>query len=67
MAELKLKQIIDRLNEEFTSDTRKLVFWYDDKGEFVEDIQSIELVNAKVHFWNRITSFIQSTFLKEKI
>lgn len=67
MAELNLKQIIDRLNEEFTSDTRKLVFWYDDKGEFVEDIQSIELVNAKVHFWNRITSFIQSTFLKEKI
>lgn len=31
MAELNLKQIIDRLNAEFTGDTRKLVFWYDDK------------------------------------
>ena len=27
MAELNLKQIIDRLNEAFTGDTRKLVFW----------------------------------------
>jgi len=26
MAELNLKQIIDRLNEEFIGDTRKLVF-----------------------------------------
>ena len=35
MAELNLKQIIDRLNAEFTGETRKLVFWYDDKAEFV--------------------------------
>ena len=34
MAELNLKQIIDRLNAEFTGETRKLVFWYDDKAEF---------------------------------
>ncbi len=30
MAELNLKQILDRLNTEFTGETRKLVFWYDD-------------------------------------
>ena len=39
MAELNLKQIEDKLNSEFTGDTRKLVFWYDDKGEFIEDIE----------------------------
>ena len=50
MAELNLKQIIDRLNEEFMGDTRKLIFWYDDKAEFAEDIQGIELINAKVYF-----------------
>lgn len=33
MAELNLKQIIDRLNEEFIVDTGKLVFWYEDKGK----------------------------------
>lgn len=37
MAELNLKQIIERLNAEFTEDTRKLVFRYDDKAEFAED------------------------------
>ena len=36
MAELNLKQIIDRLNKEFIGDTRKLVFWYEDKGIFAD-------------------------------
>ena len=67
MSELNLKQIIDRLNEEFMGDTRKLVFWYDDKGEFAEDVQSIELANAKVYFWKLIISSIRNTFLREKI
>ena len=49
MAELNLKQIVDKLNTEFTGDTRKLVFWYDEKGEFAEDIDGIELANAKVY------------------
>ena len=43
MAELNLKQIIDRLNAEFTGETRKLVFWYDDKAEFAEDMETVEL------------------------
>lgn len=67
MSELNLKQIIDRLNEEFMGDTRKLVFWYGDKGEFAEDVQSIELANAKVYFWKLIISSIQNAFLREKI
>ena len=37
------------MNAEFTGDTRKLVFWYDDNGEFVEDMQNVELNNAKVY------------------
>lgn len=66
MAELNLKQIIDRLNEEFTSDTRKLVFWYDDKGEFAEDVQSIELANAKVYFFEQDNQFYTKYFLERK-
>ena len=50
MAELNLKQIEDKLNSEFTGDSRKLVFWYDDKGEFVEDIKNLELENAKIYY-----------------
>ena len=43
MAEMNIKQIIDRLNAEFTGDTRTLGFWYDDNGDFVEDMQNVEL------------------------
>ena len=48
MAELNLKQITDKLNEEFTSEERRLIFWYDDNAEFSEEIDNIELINAKV-------------------
>jgi len=49
MAELNLQQITVKLNDEFTGDTRKLVFWYDDKGDFAEDIDTLELNNAKLY------------------
>ena len=41
MAELNLKQITDKLNSEFASDVRKLVFWYDANAEFQEDIEGL--------------------------
>ena len=49
MAELNLKQIADKLNEVFSGDTRQLIFWYDENGEFVEDIDTLTLDNAKVY------------------
>ena len=66
MAQLNLKQIIDRLNEEFTGDDRKLVFWYDDKGEFEEDMQTVELDNAKVYFLQKDSQFYTKYFLERK-
>lgn len=49
MAELNLKQIEDKLNSEFEGDGRKIVFWYDDKGEFIDEIETLNLENAKIH------------------
>lgn len=66
MAELNLKQIIDRLNTEFTGDTRKLVFWYDDKAEFAEDIESVELENAKVYQLKPDNTFVTKRFLERE-
>lgn len=43
MSELNLKQIIDCLNEEFIGDTRKLVFWYDDKVNYYKDKYLIDI------------------------
>ena len=64
MAELNLKQIIDRLNIEFIGDTRKLVFWYDDNGEFAEDMKDIELENARVYYLEQDNQFYTKYFLE---
>ncbi len=66
MAELNLKQIIDKLNTEFTGETRKLVFWYDDKADFEEDMDSVELDNAKVYKLTKDNQFYTKYFLERK-
>ncbi len=66
MAELNLKQIIDRLNTEFTGETRKLVFWYDDKAEFEEDMDSVVLDNAKVYKLEKDNQFYTKYFLERE-
>lgn len=64
MPELNLKQITDKLNSEFVGDVRKLVFWYDANAEFQEDIDSIELENAKVLHLERDNQFYIKYFLE---
>ncbi|MGI6752586.1 MAG: BREX-1 system phosphatase PglZ type A [Anaerovoracaceae bacterium] len=64
MAELSLKQITDKLNQEFSGDTRKLVFWYDDKADFIEDINTIELLNAKIIHLEKDNQFYIKHFLE---
>ncbi|MCI8327492.1 MAG: BREX-1 system phosphatase PglZ type A, partial [Lachnospiraceae bacterium] len=66
MAELNLKQITDKLNTEFTGDTRKLVFWYDEKGEFAEDVDKLELTNAKVYKLEEGNQFYTKYFLEKE-
>lgn len=66
MAELNLKQIEDKLNSEFTGDGRKLVFWYDNNGEFVDDIENLVLVNAKIHYLTLTNSFKTKMLLERQ-
>ena len=65
MAELNLKQIVDKLNAEFSDDTRKLVFWYDEKGEFAEDVDGMELANATVYRLEQGNQFYTKYFLEK--
>jgi uncharacterized protein (TIGR02687 family) len=57
MAELNLKQITDKLNDELSGETRKLIFWYDDNAEFIEDIDALELNNAQVYHLEKDNQF----------
>ena len=70
MSELNLKQIIDRLNEEFMGDTRKLVFWYGDKGEFAEDVKDKHLEDtllySKRFFTDRVSLLSLDLGIDEK-
>ena len=66
MAELNLKQIVDKLNTEFIGEHRKLVFWYDDKGDFAEDIDGVELTNAKVYKLTKDNQFYTKYFLENE-
>ena len=61
-----MKQILNRLNAEFTGETRKLVFWYDDKAEFEEDMDSVELENAKVYKLEKDNQFYTKYFLEKE-
>lgn len=64
MAELNLKQITDKLNTEFTGDVRMLVFWYDTNAEFAEDVDTLELMNAKVLHLEPDNQFYTKYFLE---
>jgi uncharacterized protein (TIGR02687 family) len=64
MPELNLKQITDKLNAEFAGDTRKLVFWYDEKAEFADDIDTLELVGAKLYHLEPDNQFYTKYFLE---
>ena len=66
MAELSFKQITDKLNEEFAGENRKLIFWYDAAGEFSEDIDTLELVNASVYHLQQDNQFETKYFLERK-
>lgn len=66
MAELNLKQIADKLNEEFTGENRKLVFWYDDKAEFADEIDGLELTNAAVYKLTPGNQFYTKYFLEKE-
>lgn len=64
MAELNLKQITDKLNAEFTGEVRHLVFWYDADAEFAQDVDELELMNAKVLHLQKDNQFFTKHFLE---
>ena len=64
MAGMNLKQIIDKLNDEFKGDNRKLVFWYDKNAEFQDDIDTMEFENAKILRLKKDNQFYVKHFLE---
>jgi len=61
---MNLKQIEERLNKEFSGEGRRLVFWFDGEGEFVSDMDSLALENAKVYKLAENDQFYTKYFLE---
>ena len=60
-----LKQIAQSLNEIFCKPGgRKLIFWYDAGAEFVDDVDTIELSNAKIHKLEKDNQFYTKYLLE---
>lgn len=66
MAELNLKQIEDKLNNEFDEESRILIFWYDEKQEFVDDVGNLNLENVKIHYLTPTNLFKTKVLLERK-
>lgn len=61
---MNLQTITERLNDKFKSNERKLVFWYDDNGEFAEEIDTLPLTGAKLHKLTGDNVFYTKYFLE---
>lgn len=62
-----LKQIAQNLNEIFSKPGgRKLIFWYDAEAEFVDDVDAIQLSNAKIYRLEKDNQFYTKYFLECK-
>ncbi len=44
-----LPNIQEQLNTEFSKDETRIIFWFDDKGDYAAEIEEIILDNAKLH------------------
>lgn len=66
MAELNLKQIEEKLNMEFAGVGRRLVFWYDDKADFVEEVDKLQLENAKLLKLTPVNQFRTKVLLERE-
>lgn len=61
-----IQKITQQLNSEFTSDKRKLVFWYDENKEFIDEINNLIFDNAKILVING-NDYFKTKYLLEVI
>lgn len=44
-----LQNIQEQLNAEFSKQGTRLIFWFDDKGDYADEVSDLELVGASLH------------------
>ena len=60
-----LQNIQDQLNAEFSKLDTRIIFWFDDKGEYEDEVSEIQLDNAKLHILDGTNWFYSKWLLNE--
>ena len=62
---MNLQNIQDQLNTEFSKSDTRTIFWFDDKGEYEDEVSEIQLDNAKLHILDEMNWFYSKWLLNE--
>lgn len=60
-----LQNIEEQLNTEFAKSDTRIVFWFDDKGEYEDEVTELQLENAKLHILDGSNWFYSKWLLNE--
>ena len=60
-----LQNIQDQLNTEFSKSDTRIIFWFDDKGEYEDEVSELQLNNAKLHILDGTNWFYSKWLLNE--
>ena len=60
-----LRNIQDQLNTEFSKEDTWIIFWFDDKGEYEDEVSELQLDNAKLHILDGTNWFYSKWLLNE--
>lgn len=60
-----LQNIQDQLNTEFSKSDIRIIFWFDDKGEYEGEVTELQLYNAKLHILDGTNWFYSKWLLNE--
>lgn len=57
-----LQNIQEQLNTEFAKSETRIIFWFDDKGEYVDEVSELQLGDVKLHILDG-TNWLYSKYL----
>ena len=60
-----LQNIQDQLNTEFAKSSTRIIFWFDDKGEYEDEVSELQLDNVKLHILDGTNWFYSKWLLNE--
>lgn len=60
-----LQNIQEQLNNEFSKEETHIIFWFDDKGEYEDEVSELQLDNAKLHILDGTNWFYSKWLLNE--